>query len=164
MKKLVTLVALGLTLVFASNGFAAGYGAAGCGFGGELIKENKILHQIGAAILNSLLGNQTFGMTSGTSGCGKSGLVLAENEQEKFVANNYNNIEKEMAFGKGENLTTLATLLGCSSDQVQNFGSFTQSHYPSIFKTGETTPTEMLVALKKGLSLEPGLASSCQKI
>lgn len=31
MKRLVMLTALGLTLVFTSNGLAAGYGAAGCG-------------------------------------------------------------------------------------------------------------------------------------
>ncbi|NOY84398.1 MAG: DUF3015 domain-containing protein [Nitrospirae bacterium] len=164
MKRLVMLTVLGLSLTFAPNGFAAGYGAAGCGFGGELIKENKVLHQIGAAILNMILGNQTFGMTSGTSGCGEDGLVLAENEQETFVGNNYETLTKEMASGKGENLTTLAGLLGCSSDTVQHFGSFTQAHYPSIFKTRETTPSEMLVALKDGLSLEPTLASSCQKI
>ncbi|MBN4054484.1 DUF3015 family protein [Nitrospira defluvii] len=164
MKRLFVLAIFGLTLVFASNSFAAGYGAAGCGFGGELIKENKILHQIGAAILNGILGNQTFGITSGTSGCGESGLVLAESEQERFVENNYDTLAKEMASGEGENLTTLAGLLGCSSAQVQSFGSFTQSHYPSIFKTGETTPSEMLVALKDGLSLEPTLAVSCQKI
>ena len=163
MKRLVMLTVLGLSLTFASNGLAAGYGAAGCGFGGEIIKENKILHQIGAAILNGVLGNQTFGMTSGTSGCGESGLVLAENEQEKFVKNNYDTLAKEMASGKGENLTTLAGLLGCGSAQVQSLGSFTQSHFSSFFETGETTPTEMLVALKKGLSLEPAFAS-CQKI
>lgn len=163
MKKLVMLTLFGLSLTFASNGFAAGYGAAGCGFGGELIKENKVLHQIGAAILNGLLGNQTFGMTSGTSGCGKSGLVLGENEDEKFVKSNYDTLAKEMASGEGENLSTLASLLGCPSDQVKSFGSFTQAHYRSLFKTGETTPSEMLVALKNGLSLEPGLAS-CQRI
>lgn len=164
MKRLVVLTALGLTFAFASTGLAAGYGAAGCGFGGELIKENKILHQIGAVILNGILGNQTFGITSGTSGCGESGLVLAETEQEKFVETNYDNLVKEMAVGEGENLTTLAGLLGCSSDQVQGFGAFTQAHYPSIVKTGSTRPSEMLVSLKEGLLLEPGLSSSCQKI
>ncbi len=155
MKKLVMLTVLGLSLTFVPNGFTAGYGAAGCGFGGELIKENKILHQIGAVILNGLLGNQTFGMASGTSGCGEDGLVLAENEQEKFVGNNYETLTKEMASGKGENLTTLAGLLGCSSDSVQRFASFTQSHYPSIFKTEGTTSSEMLVALKDGLLRVP---------
>jgi len=164
MKKLVILAAVGLSLGFASSGFAAGYGAAGCGFGGETIKENKILPQLGAWFLNGILYNQTFGLTSGTSGCGDSGLVLAENEQEKFVESNYDTLAKEMASGEGESLSTLAGLLGCGKSEAHLFGSFTQTHYASIFKEGNNAPAEILVALKDGLALEPQLASSCQKI
>ncbi len=164
MKRLITMVALGLTLAFASNGLAAGYGAAGCGFGGMLIKENKILHQIGAWFLNGILGNQTFAMTSGTSDCSGMGVVTAANEQETFVEANYDTLAKEMAVGGGENLSTLASLLGCSTEQAGDFGIFTQEHYDTLFQTAETTPTEMLVALKSGLSRNPAFATSCQKI
>ena len=69
MRKFPLLVTLVGAMAFASSALAAGYGAAGCGFGGMLIKENKILHQIGAWFLNGILGNQTFAMTSGTSDC-----------------------------------------------------------------------------------------------
>jgi len=164
MKKLFVLAIFGLTLVFASNGFAAGYGAAGCGFGGHLIKENKILHQIGAWFLNGLLGNQTFAMTSGTSGCSSMAAVTAGNEQKIFVESNYETLAKEMAVGEGENLTTLAALLGCSGEQAGAFGNYTQEHYDTLFQTAETTPAQMLDVLKVGLSATPAFAASCQKI
>ncbi|MFQ5542864.1 MAG: DUF3015 family protein [Nitrospiria bacterium] len=164
MKRISLLAVPFLIFTLASATFAAGYGAAGCGFGGELIKENKILHQIGAWFLNSILGNQTFGMTSGTSGCGASGLVLAENEQEIFVEKNYSNLAKEMSAGEGAYLTTLASLLGCSSDQTAAFGTFTQDHFASIYKTSETSSSEMLISLKEGLSQDSVLAASCQRI
>ena len=164
MRKLPAMVALLFTLTFASSALAAGYGSAGCGFGGMLIKENKILHQVGAWFLNGIFGNQTFAMTSGTSGCGKSGLVMAENEQTVFVQNNYNSLAKEMATGEGENLTTLAGLMGCSADQAAHFAVFTKDNYKTIFKNEQDTPSEMLASLKEGLSGDPVLAASCPKI
>lgn len=164
MKRFALLAVMFLGLIIASSAFAAGYGAAGCGWGSTLIKENKKGAQLGAWFLNGLLGNQTFGISSGTSGCGASGLVLAEKEQEAFVANNYHSLAREMAAGEGEGLHALAGLLGCPSEQAADFGAFTQKNYPAIFKSGETTPAEMLDALKKGLSGDPGLVSSCNKL
>lgn len=164
MKRFVMLTVLGLTLAFNSTTFAAGYGAAGCGFGGKVIDKNDILAQLGAGTLNSVYYNQTFAMSSGTSGCGKNGLVLAEKEQKVFVENNYQTLAKEMAAGGGENLTVLGSLLGCQEMQSRQLGSFIQEHYASIFKTDDTNPSDMLVALKQELSGVPAFASSCQKI
>jgi predicted AAA+ superfamily ATPase len=165
MRKLPAMVALLFTLTIASSALAAGYGAAGCGWGGKVIgKNNDILAQLGATVLNGFLSNQTFGITSGTSGCGKSGLVMAENEQTIFVQNNYNSLAKEMAAGEGENLNTLAGLMGCSADQTQHFAVFTKDNYNAIFKSEQDTPSEMLATLKQGLSGDPVLAASCPKI
>jgi len=163
MRRLPVVVAMLFTLTIASSAFAAGYGAAGCGFGGMVIKDNKILPQIGAWFLNGLLGNQTFAMTSGTSEC-KNALSSAQLEQNQFVENNYSNLAKEMAAGEGENLSTLAGLLGCPAEQVGSFASFSKESYPSIFTSDETTPTEMLTALKKELSSRLELAAACPKI
>jgi hypothetical protein len=165
MRKLPAMVALLFTLTIASSALAAGYGAAGCGFGGKLIgKNNDILAQLGATTLNGVLSNQSFAITSGTSGCGKSGLVMAESEQNMFVENNFQTLAKEMATGEGESLTTLAGLMGCSSDQTEHFAVFTKDNYNSIFKSEQDTPSEMLTTLKKGMAGDSVLAASCPKI
>jgi len=165
MRKYPLLIAMLVSLTFASSALAAGYGAAGCGWGGkEIGKKDDILAQLGATILNGVLSNQSFAITSGTSGCGKSGLVMAESEQNVFVENNFQNLAKEMAAGEGESLNTLAGLMGCSADQTQHFAVFTKDNYNTIFKSEQGTPSEMLASLKEGLSGDPVLAASCPKI
>lgn len=165
MKKLPVLVAMLVSLSFTSSAFAAGYGAAGCGWGGKVIgKNNDIFAQLGATILNQYSSNQSFAITSGTSGCGKSGLVTAQSEQTLFVAHNYDNLVKQMAVGEGEDLTTLAGLLGCTADKTGQFASFTQQNYNSILASSQTTPSDMLVSLKQDLSGDPVLSATCSKI
>lgn len=163
MRKLPLLVALIISTALASSALAAGYGAAGCGFGGMVIKDNKILPQIGAWFLNSLLGNQTFAITSGTSECKGLGTVMAEKEQSLFVENNYHSLANEMAAGEGETLTTLSGLMGCTTEASGTFAAYTKEHYTSLFKTEETTPNEMLAALKTGMSQDPVLAGACPR-
>ncbi|HUK57359.1 MAG TPA: DUF3015 family protein [Nitrospiria bacterium] len=164
MRKYPLLIALLVSLTFAPTVFAAGYGAAGCGWGGKVIQKNDILAQLGATILNSSVWNQTFAMTSGTSGCGKSGLVMAEKEQNVFVENNYSSLAKEMAAGQGENLNTLAGLMGCSANQTQHFATFTKENYNAIFTSEQESPSQMLASLKKGLTGDPVLVAACPKI
>lgn len=163
MRKLPVVVAMLFSLTIVPSVFAAGYGAAGCGFGGMLIKENKILPQIGAWFLNAI-GIQTFALTSGTSECGGIKGVMAEKNTDQFVQENYDSLAKEMAVGQGENLNTLSDLLGCPVEQRESFASYAKQNYPSIFKDENTAPTEILAALKKGMSSEPVFASSCNKI
>lgn len=165
MKKLSVLVTMLVSLILASSASAAGYGAAGCGWGGKVIgKNNDIMAQLGATVLNGFSGNQTFAITSGTSGCGKSGLVTAQSEQTLFVSNNYHNLAKQMAAGKGEDLNTLAGLLGCKADKTGEFASFTKQNYNSIFASEKTTPSEMLASLKQDLSSDPALSATCSNI
>lgn len=165
MKKLPVVIAMLFSLMIAPSVFAAGYGAAGCGLGGSVIKENKILPQIAAWFLNSyLFANQTFAMTSGTSECGGIKGTMAQKNQERFVEENYSTLAKEMAIGQGEGLNTLSDLLGCPAEHRESFASFAKQNYPSLFKYENTAPTEMLAVLKEGLSSEPVFASSCNKI
>ncbi|MFZ5862054.1 MAG: DUF3015 family protein [Nitrospirota bacterium] len=160
----VAALLVSFSLVTGSAALAAGYGAAGCGFGGMLIKENKILPQIGAWLLNGVLGNQTFGITSGTSECGAKKAVLAQQEQQIFTENNFNGLAKEMAVGEGEYLNTLAGLLGCPAEQTGSFGSFTKEHYETIFPSNDTDPQAMLITLKRELAKDPGLSTSCNRV
>jgi hypothetical protein len=164
MRKLPMAAALFLVFTISSSALAAGYGAAGCGFGGSVIEDNRVLPQIGAWFLNSLLGNQTFGITSGTSDCGQKKGGITEKDQTLFVEINYHSLAKEMAAGEGEGLQTLSGLLGCPEQEARGFAAFTKQNYPSIFHGGNLTPAEMLSSLKKELSDEPVFATSCTRI
>lgn len=163
MRKIPALVAILVPLTFTTSAFAAGYGAAGCGWGGKVIgAKNDILAQWGANVLNYIYSNQTFAMSSGTSGCKSSGLS-SQSEQTQFVANNYQNLAKQMAAGEGEALVTLAGMLGCPSDKTGDFAAFTQANYDTIFGT-QTEPAQVLTSLKRDLSADPVLSSTCSKI
>ena len=141
--------------------FAAGYGAAGCGLGSELMGSKPGASQVFAATTNGTLGNQTFGITSGTSNCGDHGLIKTSKEREVFAQENYTSLVKEMAQGKGENLYTLANLYQCPAGNHQEFGEMVQAKFDSLVTSDQTTSTELLSQLENQLTRHPTLASSC---
>ncbi len=143
--------------------FAAGYGAAGCGLGSMVFQnaQKKGPEQILAATTNGTLGNQTFGITSGTLNCGDHGLIKKSKEREVFAQENYTSLVKEMAQGKGENLYTLASLYQCSAGNHQEFGAMVQAKFDSLVASDQTTSTELLSQLENQLTRHPILASSC---
>ncbi|WP_061248719.1 DUF3015 domain-containing protein [Leptospira alstonii] len=138
---------------------AKGYGAAGCGLGSVLIS-GKGFVQVFAATTNGTSGNQTFGITSGTSNCTADGIVKLEKAQEMFVAVNYESLEQEMAMGKGEKLESFAKLLGCDAGSVSRFGKLTKEKYSSLIKQ-DMTPSLLLSAVKSEVKGEPSLSKNC---
>jgi len=156
------ILTLGAMLLLASPAFAAGYGEAGCGLGSLIFGATPGPIQILAATTNGSSYSQGFGITSGTSNCDKESSLQAANEhnQLRFVNANFPSLAKEMATGKGEQLTTLAGMLGCAA-VAPEFGRYTQDHYEAIFANAHTTSSEMLVAVKDGITKNPVLAASC---
>ncbi|MFQ5729978.1 MAG: DUF3015 domain-containing protein [Waddliaceae bacterium] len=148
-------------MFFASSAFSAGYGEAGCGLGSIVFGDQPGAVQIFAATTNGTSYSQAFGITSGTSNCDASGIILAKEEGNVFAASNFDNLEKEMATGKGEHLNTLAGLLGCPAEKSPTFASYTQENYSAIFSSMQTTPDEMLQAVITGMSNHPELAGAC---
>ncbi len=161
MKRLALLALPIFTLFLASTGHTAGYGAAGCGLGSLVFGNEAGPVQIFASTTNGTFGSQTFGITSGTSNCDAMGIVLSEREDNVFVAYNFDSIKKEMATGEGEHLDTLSGLVGCPSEKGSQFASYTQQNYKAIFASAQTTPEEMLQAVKGGIASHPELATSC---
>ncbi|MBI3594815.1 MAG: DUF3015 family protein [Nitrospirae bacterium] len=110
------------------------YGSAGCGLGSMLFGNQPGAVQVVAATTNGTLGNQTFGITTGTSNCGKGVINTSANPSIiQFVENNMDNLAKEIALGQGESLDTLAELMDIPSEGRSAFNENLQSHYSSIF-------------------------------
>ncbi|MEO6823273.1 MAG: DUF3015 domain-containing protein [Nitrosospira sp.] len=143
--------------------FAAGYGAAGCGLGSIVFQnaQKRGVEQILAATTNGIFGSQTFGITFGTSNCGDHGLVKLSKEREVFAQENYTSLVKEMAQGKGENLSTLASLYQCPAAKHQEFGAMVQNKFDTLVSSDQTTSTELLSQLEKQITGHPTLANSC---
>lgn len=141
--------------------FAAGYGAAGCGLGSMVIGSDSGISQVFAATTNGTSGSQTFGITSGTSNCGDHGLVKLDKERAVFAQENYTNLVKEMAQGKGENLSTLASLYQCPTESHQEFGAMVQEKFNHLVANDQTTSAELLSQLDSQLTRHPQLAKSC---
>ena len=125
------LVLMGVVTLASVSAQARHYGDAGCGLGTMLFKENGRVTQILAATTNGTSGNQTFGISSGTSNCTDDGHVALNKELPLFVEVNQIALQKDAARGQGATVVSLAQLLGCS-DSVQ-VGSALQKHYDQIF-------------------------------
>ena len=134
----------------------------GCGLGKELWADANNQKSIGVQVLaattNGTLGNQTFGISSGTSGCTNNGTILSEYRVTVFANANFDNLSQDMAKGNGEHLTSFAELLNIPQEQRAEFYALAQSHYRGIVESGENTPSPMLASLDRGMSAHPTLA------
>ena len=128
MKKL--LVSLAAVATLSVTAFA-GNTQTGCGLGEMVIKSpNSAVMYALQATTNGTSGNQTFGITSGTSGCKKAKLVMNERAAE-FVASNMDILAKEISVGQGESLDTLAELLKVEDKAI--FSASLQANYNKIY-------------------------------
>ena len=132
MKKLMLAAVAAVTL--GSAAFAADYGAAGCGLGSLVFKDNNET-QILAATTNGTFANQTFGMTSGTSNCNNKGLIKLSMVRESFIEANYKDLSRDAAAGKGEYVTNLAKLYGFTPENTGKFVTLLQKNHTAIFAT-----------------------------
>src|SRR5213594_4740708 len=134
----------------------------GCGPGklawSDFKHQKNIGPQIFMATTNGTFGSQTFGISSGTSGCTNDGSIWAEYKVTMFAEINFENLSQEMAQGRGEHLASLATLMGVPADQQPAFFALTQEQYTSLIQSGETAPVAMIKALNAAMAGHPALA------
>jgi hypothetical protein len=106
-----------------------GYGSAGCGLGSILFEPSTGFTQVFAATTNTLFGTQTFGITSGTSNCGRA--AAGRDAARAFVETNRAALAKDIARGSGETLTSLSRLGGCGD--ATRVGAGLQRRFAEIF-------------------------------
>lgn len=138
----------------------------GCGLGKIAWKNYPHQKVIGIqtmeATTNGLMGSQTFGISSGTSGCTNDGKFWAEQKVNAFASLNFENLAQDMAQGQGEHLASLATLMGIPAAQQPAFFAMTQEKYASLVAAGETSPVALVKALNEAVATNPMLAKVSQ--
>ncbi len=139
MKKLLfiaTATALMTTASFANAN-------TGCGLGNSVIKnQDSVLMQVFAATTNGTSGNQTFGITSGTSGCAKPAKFVSNDKANEFVAGNMDTLALNISNGQGEALNTLATLLHVSNPET--FASVLQKNFNKIYTSEKVSSANVI--------------------
>lgn len=134
----------------------------GCGLGklawGDYKGQKEIAPQVLMATTNGTFGSQTFGISSGTSGCTNDGKVMAEHKTTMFASLNFDALSAEMAQGQGEHLASLATLMGVPAEHQAAFFAMTQERYTSLVKAGEASPVALVKALNDAIAGHPVLA------
>jgi hypothetical protein len=143
MKKLyIVAVAVAVTFMLAGAAFAAGQAKAntGCGLGTMLFKNNaddSIVLQSLQATTNGIFGNQTFGITTGTSECQQPKNFVSNEKATEFMVANMDNLAKDIAQGRGETLDAFAELMGVPAEKRPEFYAQLQSGFARIYTSDE---------------------------
>lgn len=161
-KVLLTAVAL---VALSVAGTALADQDVGCGVGTQLWKGNSgVAPKVLAATTNGILGNQTFGISSGTLGCHQGGTVTVAARLSMFAGHNLDEIAADMAAGHGETLDVLADLYGIRSPgDKRAFCALTQSHFVQIFPNDEVTAGQVLAKLESLMASDARLSSYVPK-
>ncbi len=156
MKKRLLIVSLA---ILASAGMARADRDIGCGWGTMLWEgQEGVPQKVLGATTNGTFGNQTFGISSGTAGCKREGIIKVEAQTRMFAAANVDRLARDMAMGQGESLDTLAHLMGIAGADEAQFFQLTKSHFGEIYSSNDLTAAEMLTNLNQVLAADPQLA------
>lgn len=149
-KKLMVIALLGMIPVGA---MAANNNIGSCGWGSKLMDgQSGIGPQVLGATTNGTSGNQTFGITSGTSGCTQDGVVNSSWKTAMFIDGNKSKLASDMSTGSGETLESLANLIGVQEQDKAAFFRTTKDNFARIFPTADPTTDQVVASLKQVLS------------
>ena len=85
---------------------------------------------------------------------------MSEQKTTMFASLNFDALSAEMAQGKGEHLTSLATLMGIPADRHGEFFAMTQERYTSLVQAGEASPVALVKSLNDAIAGHPVLAQA----
>lgn len=143
MKKILSAVAiLGLVSSLYANS------NTGCGLGSIVIKnQNSTVLQALAATTNATSGNQTFGITSGTSNCNKPSNFVSNDKLNQFVNENMDELAMDISAGKGETLETVAKLMNVENNAA--FSAKLQANFSNIYTSENVTSATVIDSIAK---------------
>ena len=155
MKKILAAVAIAAVPFGA---MAAGENNIGsCGWGAKLFDgQSGVAPQVLAVTTNGTFGNQTFGITFGTSGCTQDGAVRSNWKTALFIDGNKEMLARDMSVGSGETLDSLAHLMGVESQDRAAFNRVAKENLWKIFSADATS--DIVANLRQVLAADAQLA------
>ncbi len=119
----------------------------GCGLGAMAWKgESSTVANILAATTNASFGTQTFGISSGTSGCEQSGRITGGTGRMSlaFIENNMDQFAMDASVGHGETIDTLAGILNVDSEKL---GQVSKENFAKIFSNENVDAVSVTLAV-----------------
>jgi len=141
----MVLVLVSLIMLPAVSGFAVKKENTGCGLGYMIMQGNDgLLFQILAVTTNGTSGNQTFGITSGTLECEQPNRLVSKELLNNYIADNMDNLARDIARGQGEYLNTLAVLMEVPEGTRTLFYATLQDNFSRIYPGTDVTSIDVL--------------------
>jgi hypothetical protein len=105
-----------------------------CGWGSKLFEGQRgVFPQVLAVTTNGTSGNQTFGITFGTSGCTQDGVVSSTWKTAMYIDGNRVALARDAASGKGESLDALVTVMGVKETDRAAFVAAVKTQFATVF-------------------------------
>ena len=157
MKKLVAVAAV--AALFPAIAVAQQNNIGSCGWGSKVFDgQSGLAPQVLGATTNGTFGNQTFGITSGTSGCTQDGAVRSTWKTAMFIDGNKETLARDMSVGSGEALDSLAHLLGVEAADRAAFNRIARDNMQRIFPRDIAETEQVVAALREVLMSDAKLA------
>ena len=139
------LICAVLVLALCGSAWAVDPKNTGCGLGSIAWEgQNGLMSQTMAATTNGTFGNQTFGITSGTSNCEQYKSFTYNEKVDTFVAENMDNLATDIARGQGEYVNTLAILMDVPKSKNAAFRSGLQARFSDIYTSDKVSSSDVV--------------------
>jgi len=122
--------------------------------GSLVFKPDSGFTQIFAATTNGSTYTQTFGISSGTSNCDTG--PGSSQSAKAFVQTNRAALAKDIARGRGETISSLSALAGCSDAHA--VGVKLQHSFRAIFSSAQSTDVQVSDSVVNVLSSDSSLS------
>ena len=133
--------------------------STGCGLGTMLFDgQAGMAPQILAVTTNGTSGNQTFGISSGTLGCTKDGVVRPPAEVRVLLMSSLDNLAGDVARGQGETLTSLASAMAIDEADQPHFFVALQDNFVRIFPDENVTAADVITSINAVMAQDAVLA------
>lgn len=139
------IIALGVLFILSGTSYGATVAQdCGCGLGKVMIGDKEGLgYNLLGTFLNSLSGNQTFGMSSGTLECGKTEKIVMNQKLDIFIKDNMDNLAVDIASGGGESLNALVEIAGVDKTLRPSLSAELQGNFDAIYPDARVSHTHV---------------------